>query len=492
MKTKALCICLVFLMLFPLAFYGCAGQSAETEVNTGSDTQPDTQNTAEETTTEPEVSDDLPETNYKGRTIRVLVVDRGQSDFYTEDHETGETIHDAVFTRNNNVSERFGVKFEGIVETEDGASAKLSNSVKAGSDEYDICFLHMVNGATNAMNNDVLPFDELPYVDLSKPWWDKSVSDGFSIKGHLMMINGDISPFSFGTTACLLFNKNLFEKNDFESPYQLVREGKWTLDKVNELTKDFSQDNDGDGKITADGSDQFGLTAWFLGLPYAFYYGSGGMLIQKDDDDVPYFEAQVERDTNIYNKIYDIVITNNANYETQLWNLPGDIFNSGRALMFTGCLNDTTRFRDMNDDFGILPIPKYDESQKEYRSYVDGSSAMICVPATVKPADRECISIILEALASESYKIVTPAFVEKMLKRKVTRDSDSADMIDYVVRNRVFDMGYVFMYNAIGSYVRELLISGKKDVASSLKKHEKSTIQKCKQIVKAFEKSYTK
>ena len=146
----------------------------------------------------------------------------------------------------------------------------------------------------------------------------------------------------------------------------------------------------------------------------------------------------------------------------------------------------------MNYDFGILPIPKYDLSQKEYRSYVDGSSAMICVPATVKPADRECISIILEALASESYKIVTPAFVEKMLKRKVTRDSDSADMIDYVVRNRVFDMAYVNINESIGSYVRDLLVKKSTDVSSTLKKYEKSTVQRCKQIVKAFEKSYTK
>lgn len=491
MKTKALCICLAYLMLLPLAFCGCSGKQEDTKANHGTDVQ----SVTETETTDPEatkVEDELPEANYKGRIIRVLVVDRGQSDFYTEDHEINESMHDAVYNRNLNVSERYGVKFEVVVETEEGASSKLSNSVKAGSDDYDICFLHMVNGAANALNNDVLAFDELPYVNLSKPWWDKSVSDGFSIKNHLMMINGDISPFSFGTTACMLFNKKLFEANDFEMPYQLVKDGKWTLDKVNELTKDFSKDKDGDGNITTDGSDQFGLTAWFLGLPYAFYYGSGGMLIQKDQDDVPYYESQLERDTNIYEKIYDIVITNKANYETQTWNVPGDVFSSGRALMFVGSLNDVTRFRDMNDDFGILPVPKYDEEQKEYRSYVDGSSAMICVPATVKPADRECVSIILEALASESYKIVTPVFVEKMLKRKAARDSDSAGMIDYVVRNRVFDMGYVYMYNGIGSYVRELLISGKKDVASTLKRYEKSTIARCKQIVKAFEKSYTK
>ena len=135
------------------------------------------------------------------------------------------------------------------------------------------------NGSNNAINNEVLPIDELPYVDLSKPWWDKDVNQGFSIKGHLMMINGDISPYSFNLTACMYFNKKLFDKYDLEYPYQLVRDGKWTLDKLIELTKDFTADTDGDGKITADGgSDVFGMTAWFLGLPYDFYYGAGDYL----------------------------------------------------------------------------------------------------------------------------------------------------------------------------------------------------------------------
>ena len=143
----------------------------------------------------------------------------------------------------------------------------------------------------------------------------------------------------------------------------------------------------------------------------------------------------------------------------------------------------------MDDEFGILPEPKFNESQKEYRSFVNGSSAMICVPATVRSADRECISVILEALASESYKIVTPVFVEKLLKRKLTRDSESQDMIDYIVRFRVYDMGYVYMYNGVGSYVRDLLVQKSTSIANTFKSYKTRARKEIEKVVAAFDKS---
>ena len=115
---------------------------------------------------------------------------------------------------------------------------------------------------------------------------------------------------------------------------------------------------------------------------------------------------------------------------------------------------------------------------------------MICVPATVKSdSQREFVSIITEALASEAYRTVTPVLKETYLKRKITRDSDSADMIDYIVRNRVFDMAYVNMHDGVGSYVRDLLASKTADITSTLKRYQKSAKKKIESIVKAFDKS---
>lgn len=488
-------LCVLFALLLTVSgavLSGCSDKPGDDTTGGNTTTAASAESGAETMETEPvetEVKPDLPEVKYTGKTVRFLIMDRAQDDIYTEDHMTNNAMHDAVFTRNKNVTERYGVTFDIVIDSETGVPARLSTAVKAGSDEYDIVFTHMVNGANNAINNEVLPFDELPYVDLSKPWWDKDVNQGFSIKGHLLMVNGDISPSSFNNTACMYFNKKLFDAYDLEYPYQLVRDGKWTLDKLIELTKDFTQDKDGDGKVNAEGgADVFGLTAWYLGLPYDLYYGAGGMIVSKDQDDVPYYDLQVERDTMIYDKIYTVVVTNQANYEQSNWNTPHTLFSGGRALFYNGSLGNAELLREMNDDFGIIPIPKYSEGQ-EYKSFVNGASAMICVPATVRGQNREMVSVILEALASEAYTTVTPVLKETYLKRKYTRDADSMDMLDYIVRFRVFDMGYVFMYGNVGSYVRDLLVKGTANISSTVKSYSKRGPKYVEQIIKSYEKS---
>ena len=483
---KILCVIISALFVLSAALLaGCAKDPAENS------------ETTDEITTVPEdtvIKDDLPEVSFKGKTFRVILQEDSSGDVFTEDHEIGEPLHDAVLQRNINVCERFGIELDVSKDEYSAVNASITRSVKAGSDEYDLCFVHMVSGAALAQSNLVLPFQKLPYVDLEKPWWDKDIWNGFSIRNNLMMVNGDISPRSFSITSCLYFNKTLFDKFDLQYPYELVRSGEWTFDKLYELTKGMTRDEDGDGKVSAESgsSDIYCLTSWYLDVPYSFYYAAGGMLVSKDENDVPYYDPNLERDTIIYRKIYDVIIGNNAYFETNMGNYMRVIetFFEGHALFYDSTLAAAGTLREMDNEFGILPVPKLDSAQTDYRSFVNGASSMICVPATVtSETQREFVSIIIEALASEAYRTVTPVLKETYLKRKITRDADSADMIDYIVRNRVFDMAYVNMHDGVGSYVRDLLKSGATDISSMLKKYQKTAAKKIETIVKAFDKS---
>lgn len=93
--------------------------------------------------------------------------------------------------------------------------------------------------------------------------------------------------------------------------------------------------------------------------------------------------------------------------------------------------------RNMDADFGILPYPKYDEAQKDYLARIEGIE-LTGVPVT---ADTEFVSAIMEAMASESATTVVPAYYDVALKTKMTRDNDSAEMLDIIFENRVFDLG---------------------------------------------------
>ena len=485
---KVLCILLAALMIPCAVLLSACADKPVTDDTTSAETVTDA-------VTEPEVTEitaDLPDVKYNSKPFRVILQEDSAGDIYTEDHETGEPIHDAVFERNIKICEKYGIELQISKDEYNAVNNTISRSVKAGSDDYDLCFVHMVSGASLAQSNLVLPFHKLPYVDLEKPWWDKDIRNGFSIRNNLMMVNGDLSPRSFSLTSCLYFNKTLFDKYDLQYPYDLVRSGDWTLDKLYELTKGMTKDNDGDGVVTKTSTaDIYCLTSWYLDVPYSFYYAAGGMLVSKDQDDVPFYDLQLERDTVIYSKIYDIIIGNNSYFETSMSDYMRVIetFLEGRALFYDSTLAASGTLREMDNEFGILPVPKLDSSQSDYKSFVNGASSMICVPATVPESNREYVSIIIEALASEAYRTVTPVLKENYLKRKVTRDADSSDMIDYIVRNRAFDMAYVNMHDGVGSYVRDLLQKGSKDISAELKQYQKSAAKKISNIVKAFDKS---
>ena len=222
-------------------------------------------------------------------------------------------------------------------------------------------------------------------------------------------------------------------------------------------------------------------------MPYSLYYGAGGSLVSKDENDMPYYDPNIERDTDIYGKIYDVIVTNNAYFETADYNNVGKLFINGQAMFYDASFLLVGFLRDMDDEFGILPLPKYSEMQKEYRSFVNGASNMICVPVTCKNLERA--SIITEALASEAYRTVTPVLYETYLKRKVTRDADSSEMIDYILRNRVFDMGYINLFDSIGSFVRVLLTSKSTKVSSVFKQHDKSARRAIEKMIASYKKS---
>ena len=68
--------------------------------------------------------------------------------------------------------------------------------------------------------------------------------------------------------------------------------------------------------------------------------------------------------------------------------------------MYTATLGKSEQLRAMNDDFGILPYPKYDENQKQYHSTSLDEFSLFVLPIDVK--DKEMSAIITEALCAES------------------------------------------------------------------------------------------
>ena len=120
-------LCILFALLLAVSgavLSGCTEKPAVDTTTAAKDSITDTETEPAET----EINADLPDVKYTGKTIRILLMDRAQNDIYTEDHMTNDAMHDAVFSRNSAVADRFGIEFEYVIDTESGVPSRLSSS----------------------------------------------------------------------------------------------------------------------------------------------------------------------------------------------------------------------------------------------------------------------------------------------------------------------------------------------------------------------------
>jgi len=105
---------------------------------------------------------------------------------------------------------------------------------------------------------------------------------------------------------------------------------------------------------------------------------------------------------------------------------------------------EDVKMREMESDYGILVYPKYDEYQEKYQTCAHDNYSLFCVPITVPGSSLEMIGAVTEALAAESYRNVTPAYFDVVLKGKLARDPESGLMLDLLVENMIFDPAAIY------------------------------------------------
>lgn len=421
------------------------------------------------------------------REFTILSRDDILEDLKVEDL-TGDLLDDLLYERNTQISTDFGVEFSYFDMSYTEVNTTLNTQATSGSDDYDLYVGHKYSFSTCAQNNYCYNLGEITEIDLTQPWWDQACYENMTVNGRTYMITGDIFPSSMLISSCLTFNKQMIKnlgKTDTEL-FELARNGNWTMDAMYEYCKDVTFDLNGDSKLNYT-DDRYCLTSWMMDVPFSMYYACNSNFVTIVDG-TPELTYSAEKVTNIYDKIYKIIIEQNAYFVTDanLYATSYEVFSTGRALFCDITLSKISTFlSEMTDPYGILPMPKYDEAQPEYLSFVNGASAMVMVSKTEQ--DPEFVGTILEAMATCNYDRVTPKLFQVITKLQAAQDPDSSSMVDYIIRNRIFDLGY-FAEFPISNIVLEGL-KGKTDaIASKMKTAERSSKTMLNRMVKVYEK----
>lgn len=436
-------------------------------------------------------ADDLPDDlDFGGATAHIFGWEgSGNAEFYVEE-ENGDIVNDAIYLRNRTVEERLNLTLTytlaaGAYNDRAAWVKQVTQSTMAGDGANDIVAGYSMSGATLAYNRLLVDLMELDYIDFDKPWWPDSLIDEATCGGKLYFCSGDISTNMIYMLYAVYFNKTMAQNYDIDpsSLYDMVRNGEWTLDKMIALSEGLYNDLNGNGQ--KDAEDQFGYTTHSVWSD-TFFFASGLRTTTIGEDGLPVLseefggektQALLEKLVDVFYNQSDMFFTNDSNQ------LVRDQFMESRALFATTEVYFASNYlRDADLDYGILPVPKYDEGQEDYYTVASFPYTLYGIP--VDAGDPDMSAAILECLASESYRTVSPALFETALKVKYASDNDASEMYDVIRGSAVFDIGRIFNDSVSGktySMFRSCLIDGNANWISTYEKNEKS-------LQKAFDK----
>jgi len=437
------------------------------------------------------VSDDLPEKDFGGRKFRIVTHQPAEFDIPKEERNQGDLIKDAKFARNDTVEKRFNVEIElGYTGTYSEVSSYVSKTVLAGTDEFDLLMGMAVDTGSLVLKKLFLNWYDIENVNFDKPWWAESNKDELTVDGKCPLAVSDFNFSAIASTFCYAFNKNLAASYEMGDIYGIVLDGKWTFDKVLELVKGIYVD---DGNDKRDMNDFYGMAHSNGSSVNTYLWAFDNPVCVKDEEGVPQIAVKTDKINNIVTDVYDLIYNTGGVYydgaAVSGTSYPTDMFLAKKAIFVPTTLGSftTTGFRNFEDDYGILPYPKYDELQQDYLTMADGYHTVLAVPKTVK--DTEFVGTIVEALSAETYKTVVPTYYEIALKTRYLRDAESKEILDIIIKGRTFDFGYIYDGWQGYSFMLQTMMNNRNSNFESFYNTKLSSARyRYKSVVKAFAK----
>ena len=478
---KLLAILLTLAML--VSFAACADNGSDTPQDTsassGVDIDSSTANTGnssgnspaegtEDAVTEaPYYLDTLTDQRFDGTTFTMIAEDTDQRPNFDNDTVNGNTINDAIYNRKITLEDRYGINIETVsMSTRGKCNTEVKNKVLANDDTYDLVFNAVTTGGLKGMatNGYMAELTSLPYLDLTQSHWSQNFVNNMTINGKLFFVAGGASPAYYLSAVVMLFNTE--KAVDYQLPdlYKLVEDGKWTIDKLGELTVQSTHDLDGDN-IYNPTSDFIGLVQTIEAGNSYFIAAGGNMIAQKADGSYA-LELGNAQNVELMDKLRLVcgdsktTLAIDAEGVTGLGNTKDTkigLFVDGNAMFATTAMMFAAQeLRDMKS-YGILPLPKLNEAQADYITPCNPYAP--CGAGIPRSAsDPELSALIMEAMAFLGEEVIRPAIYDVTLQGKLAQDEQSAKVLELVYSDIYFDLNHCFDFGKSTQLLRSYIV----------------------------------
>lgn len=435
--------------------------------------------------------DDLdPNLNFGDATFHILAWEHSLPEFDMAE-QTGNVIENAVFTRNSMTEERLGIDLSfTIIKGNSGAfqefCQEVSKSVNAGDGSFDAIGCYLRSAGVMTLQHLLVDMLEVEHLNFDKPWWSDSLLELNTINDKLYFISGDIATTLLYQMMFMIYNNDLGEQFNLTNPQELAMQGKWTQEVLFTMAENIYADLDNDG-VKSEG-DQYGLFSINHPNLDIFYMGADMSYVEPDANGNLQLSDDIlsEKALGIIDKLISLYTNSNDGwYKNSVSS--SSIYAQGNSLFYntTGqVLSQSFRSADMN--YSILPAPKYDEAQEHYRTAVAFTHTMYCIPIDAK--NTAMSGAVLECMASEGYRNVTPALFETAFKYQYSNSQYDADIFEIIRDNVVFDICRPF-FDSMGGDAsspvriwRKQIESGTNQLASASKTYERVWLKSLENI----------
>lgn len=438
--------------------------ATENEDGTTEEEEPEEEPVEEAETLDIEVKD------YDGQTVNIVLAGNWEFNDFIAEELTGEGINDAVYETNSTVANLLNVNFH--VDNQSGQTSSgtgsgyqlIDNMVMSGTHDYDFGEIGTYDVSTLAYTGKLLDLNEVNNIDLSKSWWDPKANDQLSIAGMMFYSTGDAVILDNTCTYVIMFNKEIVTNYHLDNPYELVNSSQWTYDKFIEMGNAVASDMNGDGIY--DSEDAYGLLVWVDSV-IGMLHASGGRFATVLEDGTIEMTLNSERNFDVLSSYVSARNSPMAAFlgSTMATDEAQAAFVEGRCLFYTRHMDAVSWFRELEADFGILPYPKWDETQADYCNTMHAyGNSFLCIPLTA--ADPDMSGAVLEALSYYGQQNITPAYYDSTLKGKYFRDDESGEMLDLIFSTRFFDVGTYYQIGGLNEVVNSMMREGNTDFAS--------------------------
>ncbi len=401
------------------------------------------------------------------------------------EENSNEKLDTLVYNRNKLLEQRFGTKIsqQGKIQST-GANDLTSHynyvqsQLNSGDVPFDAIAMYAYNAGKLILGNGGNFLDwrsEVPYCKDSilkgEEWWPTEINRDSTVMGRQFVAISDFCITAMEMTYTVIFNKDLAKSENVaygvdpskytinSTLYDVVRGNDWTIDTMKAIVGPFYRNSTTSGNTSGrDVEDRFGLIAAGGTDADAWAYAFGYNYVVNDGASAPELWSWDGSQFDVIGDLRELYAS------TGTWsNVVGSAIDDYNARAAFFAQEDRVLFQlntleslkwdvihNMEQDFGVLPYPKYTQNQAKFMTGTLDHYTTLAIPYTTAwDADRlRMTGAFIEALSAENCNSVKNPYYDDIVTHHNVTDGDSVEMINIIMDGRVYDLG-VYHYNEL-------------------------------------------